>query len=758
MRGFRFLGNERELGDHQVGPGGRCGDEGDLPVRRGLGGDEEPVPLPLAGVLADHLCRAFDRDGPASIEPVPVVEVHEEIARGARGHVDRELEGIPVPRGARLVLPRPAGDAPGVPVGGADDLVVLPRPRDVLVPRLETGGGLHVERGGVERLRVDGDPVRLGRRGEPALQENRVERVGRLEGIRAHVREEAAAELARGVAVLEIRGQVVPAHEQAPLPHPRLEHVAEQAVVVEVGHRLDDRPVVPGRAVEVDGRRALGQLVPLPVAMPFVGELRERRMLGIAEDAQRREPIAPPPRGPVHGGKTGALRVLVLEAVHEEQDVAAFGERCTGLVVEAIGHEHVARIRLVPKGRIDPEVPAVPYVTDAHGEVDGCGLLHCGQRYLDATKTSETTAGHILARKHARPENLSIRHEEAPADLLLRQVLGPIVSDLDLGGEGLVRSPREPIEARQDDGGRVPAADLLHAHDALRLPEGIEDADEGLALPGEVVQHQELVAEQIRRAVEGLVLGLVLHELEAGGGALEVLHLIRHARRGQLVAQANVVMRGERAGELREQHVVVREHRTLSRLVGHDRQVGARGPRGEVPIRVARPDSAHSHVRAVRHPEVVGSDGLASGRGVVDVPRILALRLGEHVVDELPVARHAELVADAEEREGGVVAVGLADAADLGAHPVGDRIVGPDQIRLQTETRRPVVHPERSLRGEVDAEPIRGLERGLRRAPGVEAHVVEAVVADRAEYLEPLFHARRRMARARIDAAVERPA
>ncbi len=258
------------------------------------------------------------------------------------------------------------------------------------------------------------------------------------------------------------------------------------------------------------------------------------------------------------------------------------------------------------------------------------------------------------------------------------------------------------------------------------------------------------------------MLRLVLQVLEAGRGAFEVLDLIEHPRLLELASEASQLVRLEVGRELRQEVVVVGKDGALARLVGDDRHLADLGRDEEVPVGavgVAPTESAGGFaVRAVRDPEVVGRHGLARGGRVVEVAPVLTLRLVDQLVGHVPVALHPELVADAEEGEGGVVAVGAADPLDLAADVLGDALVEAEELRLQADLAGPVVDPEGRLRLEVEPELVRRLERGLGGTPGVEAYVVEAVLADRAEDLEPLGGGHRRVAGARVDAAVEGPA
>ena len=84
-----------------------------------------------------------------------------------------------------------------------------------------------------------------------------------------------------------------------------------------------------------------------------------------------------------------------------------------------------------------------------------------------------------------------------------------------------------------------------------------------------------------------------------------------------------------------------------------------------------------------------------------------------------------------------MVAVGAQDAVGLAPHPVVDR--------LAVAEARGLVGPRAGFDLVVEAEAIRRLERRLRRAPGVEADVVQAVRLRDADDPLPGRHVGRRM-------------
>ena len=91
------------------------------------------------------------------------------------------------------------------------------------------------------------------------------------------------------------------------------------------------------------------------------------------------------------------------------------------------------------------------------------------------------------------------------------------VDDLESCAEGLAIGPDKFRETRQDNHGGVPFPDVQRCDHALGFPERVQQSHERFALPGEIVQHEQLIARVAGRAKHRFVLGLVLRQLKAGG-------------------------------------------------------------------------------------------------------------------------------------------------------------------------------------------------------------------------------------------------
>ena len=100
--------------------------------------------------------------------------------------------------------------------------------------------------------------------------------------------------------------------------------------------------------------------------------------------------------------------------------------------------------------------------------------------------------------------------------------------------------------------------------------------------------------------------------------------------------------------------------------------------------------------------------------------------LGAESVDHLPHHRRIapELVAQGEQSKGGMASIGTDDV---------QAFLGQERDQF-LPFQRP---PERELRLEVDPELVRGGESGLRRAPGMEPDMIDAVILAALEVMDP---------------------
>lgn len=103
------------------------------------------------------------------------------------------------------------------------------------------------------------------------------------------------------------------------------------------------------------------------------------------------------------------------------------------------------------------------------------------------------------------------------------------MGDFDFGGEGFIGGVNS-FGHEGEHGGLAGEAFVFGGGDVgFFVPEGVEHADGGGALAGEVVEVEELKAADVGSAEEGFDFLLVEEGLEFAGGHEEVVGLISHA-------------------------------------------------------------------------------------------------------------------------------------------------------------------------------------------------------------------------------------
>ena len=103
----------------------------------------------------------------------------------------------------------------------------------------------------------------------------------------------------------------------------RLEDLGQSRVEMKIRHRLNDGPEPGGCVLDRERGGASTEVSPLPIARAVIGKACQRRMLRVADHPERGELVAPPTGGPIDRFETGLRGVRVLQAVGEQQYLAA---------------------------------------------------------------------------------------------------------------------------------------------------------------------------------------------------------------------------------------------------------------------------------------------------------------------------------------------------------------------------------------------------------------------------------------------------
>ncbi len=315
--------------------------------------------------------------------------------------------------------------------------------------------------------------------------------------------------------------------------------------------------------------------------------------------------------------------------------------------------------------------------------------------------------------------------------------------------EHLVGAPAVFFEFRQRDDVAAERLPVGRIHDALVVHEGVQDAHIGRSLTGIVLQVQQLEAAETRSAEAHLDIGLVQGGGPGSGGSVEVLGLLVKVGFHEPATEFHQVVRDERRVLIFVDFRIVRIGLELPGLVADDRDGNALERLGEGPhrsgmemvqdtavLRIAEGERA-AYMRVISaiwlpasttggHEVHAFDRSLIAQEGVGTV-RIEDMRgLGPEGIDQFPHHRllSPQLVPQREQRKGRMVPIGFQDIQAL----------FPEESQQLLPFQR---SPERELRLEVDAQFVRRGESGLRRAPGMEADMVETVIFATLEVFDP---------------------
>ena len=268
-------------------------------------------------------------------------------------------------------------------------------------------------------------------------------------------------------------------------------------------------------------------------------------------------------------------RVLRARAGREQQHPAAGvqpGQRC---LVEAGVTRTSAGGGSFRPGRVDPEVPVVLERLCPFNPNDQLAGLRRGQPSPDRPEIRPKRSA--LAQRDGSGRRTRPCASVFPsADTSFHNATafssgaGPKCATSTSAVKRLVGGPDALEHARQRDGRVAEPAEFRRGDVALGFPERVEHADQRRALPGKVVQVEQLEAADARRAQRGLDFLLVAERLELAGGAQEIAPLVQHPVLGQRIAEDLEVLRLERAGVFADL-VEVRIHAPLAHLMHDDR-------------------------------------------------------------------------------------------------------------------------------------------------------------------------------------------
>ncbi|OQB34952.1 MAG: hypothetical protein BWY09_02495 [Candidatus Hydrogenedentes bacterium ADurb.Bin179] len=140
------------------------------------------------------------------------------------------------------------------------------------------------------------------------------------------------------------------------------------------------------------------------------------------------------------------------------------------------------------------------------------------------------------------------------------------------------------------------------------------------------------------------------------------------------------------------------------------------------------------------------SDHGPPGRRGIEAARIFLFPAGNEFAQERLALFAAGLVAVGQEPEGGMVSVGIENTVAL-----------VDNVGIQRVAVTGMC-PERPLHMKQEAHPVTRDKSGFRRAPRMEAQMIQTVIFRRTEYLHPGFHIRGRIPGARKNGTFQRAA
>ena len=496
----------------------------------------------------------------------------------------------------------------------------------------------------------------------------------------------------------------------------------------------DDRGFGPARHRQARG--PFHHVLPHPGGVVGGGEASQGRMAGIQEQAQGHGLLTGEPLAVPEHGHEGARRLVYAQVGGAQHDGGAIGHALQHGIRGAGGQFDAGGDVDGGRGGNDVDGPVVGHGIHLHLQAVAAGGQGVDGKaaHVQGPAPGQVTWGQMTLRHHAA----IVRHD-GPRRRHLAQCRRPEVAEAQGDFHPLVVG-QDPRQGRQHHGCTGEAAVLGGRDVALLVPLGIEDADQGRALAGEVVEVEQLVARHVGRAQDGFDVLLVAQGLELARGVEELRRLPLQAAGPQAVAEDLEVL-GLQEAHGTVQDAEVREHAVLAHFmdeVGQGCGSAGIGPRGPGLLAVGAAGHAElipghaggqggAGVEAARVP---GGPGGAPGRQQA-VAALVGLAVGQH------------FVTDHEQDEGRVIAV-LGD--DAGGFRLDPRVDGLAFAHLA---------PGRDFHLQVEAPLVRRLEGRRWRAPGMEAQVVQAVVAADVEDARPGRHVRGRVARLGEDAAFE---
>ena len=319
------------------------------------------------------------------------------------------------------------------------------------------------------------------------------------------------------------------------------------------------------------------------------------------------------------------------------------------------------------------------------------------------------------------------------------------MGDLEIGKQILPRCKDALRQPRQKHSWGAKAAKLVGLEVAFRFPERIEHSNQSRSLPGEIMQIEQDESPKLRSAELSLDLMAVAQNLQFAGGAEEITRLIPHAISCEGLPENFEVLRAQQAGVFRNL-VEVGIHAPLPDLMTHHRHRKLLDPIPVIKIRGGRLGvefAVHSLPPAMllrtgwvlklvlREVRIIGGTGVE----VASIPQRLAPQNPFAQILDMTLARR--LVAMRQQDKGRVVAVAFEQTLGLLIQP------GIDQAAVANDGS--LVGPDATLDLQIHPHLIRHFKGSLRRAPGVETHMVQPVLTDNPENAPPSLDIHRRI-------------
>ena len=306
--------------------------------------------------------------------------------------------------------------------------------------------------------------------------------------------------------------------------------------------------------------------------------------------------------------------------------------------------------------------------------------------------------------------------------------------NLHSGREVFGIGPHIARQAQQRHGAVVKAPKGLRGDQALGVVEGIQPANQRLALARVVLHAEQLHAGGAGRAQKGFDLVLVQAQAQRAGGPAQGRVLGQNAVVARRFAQLLEVARAQHAGVFVDL-APLGVHRPLADFMGDDGNGRLAVAIFVVPVGAVGQRLAHgADARVVVGGRVIVVGGHGSGRrGGVQPARVFGLR-GANPLAQHRKIRMAQFIADGEQHEGRVIAVGVDHALDFGAHKLRAAVVvrpqppgpaaGVHFRPIFVLDRHPPVQPHAGLGLNVNTDFIGSLKGGPRRTPGMKTHVI----------------------------------